>query len=267
MIVPMLSCASSSRIAAIALIALAGCGDATVAGAEQLVEPGPHDASFDVALSFDGVDDYVTLGTARVPQIMRSQGIMFWFEAEAGASGGSEGGQVLFTLRRGDNSGIVVTLDDGVPHVYDAYAHDSLGRAPSAVSVGEWHHLAFVIDDDSTRLYVDGVDVAQEAPPQTKRTPTQAFIGSLDGFTHMFHGSFDELRLYDRLVSAQEIADAAAGKPPADTTAAAESLVMYLSFDESGGARSYDRSGLGNHAQLGDGVPELMPARVPSGVP
>ena len=247
--------------------ALGGCGDATSPDPEVLVDVGPRDAAFDVALSFDGVDDYATLGTARVPQIMRSQGVMFWFKAEPGASGDSEGHQVLFTLRRSDTSGIVLTLDDGVPHVYDAYAKDSLGRAPTAVSAGVWHHLGFVIENDGTRLYVDGVDVDQAAPPQTKRTPTQAFIGSLDGFKHMFHGSFDELRLYDRLVSAQEIADAAAGKPPTDPTAAAESLVMYLPFDESEGARSYDRSGLGNHAELGDGVPQLMPARVPSGVP
>lgn len=255
-----------SRVAGLLLLAALGCGDVTGSASEELPEPGLQDAAYDVALSFDGVDDYASLGTARVPQIMRAQSALLWFSAEPGSSGASEGRQVLFTMRRSDASGWVLTLDDGVPFAYNIYGAKSLSRAPMAVSTGAWHHVAFVIDTGGCRLYLDGSEVATGGAPATKRTPTQAFLGSLDGFQQMFHGSLDELRLYDRAVSADEVARAASGQPP-DPETGSDSLVMFLPFDEASGARAFDRSGLGNHAELGDGVPELMPSRVKSGVP
>lgn len=243
-----------------------GCGDVTSPASEALVEPGPVDATYDVALSFDGVDDYASVGTSRVPQILRAQSALLWFEAEPEASGASEGRQVLFTLRRGDGSGWVLALDDGVPLAYNIYAERTLARAAAAVTKSVWHHVAFVIDGASSRLYVDGAEAGVGEMPMTKRTPTHGFVGSIDGYRLMFHGSLDDLRLYDRAVSADEIARIAAGQE-ADPAVAVESLVMYLPFDEASGARSFDRSGLGNHAELGDGVPQLMPERVASGIP
>jgi hypothetical protein len=243
-------------------LALAGCGNATSQAPEQLTDPGPRDSGTDEALSFDGVDDYVSVGTARVPQIMREQSLMLWFRPDGAASGAALDLQILFTLRRSDWSGIAVGLDHGVPLAYNVYAHD-LARAEIMAAVGSWHHLAYVIDSAGSNLYLDGKVAASGIIPATNRTPTQAFIGSLDGYADMFHGAIDELRVYDRAFLPEEIAVIAAGTKPNEV----EPLVMYLPFDEAAGARSYDRSGLGNHAELGDGVPELMPARVASGVP
>ena len=111
---------------------------------------------------------------------------------------------------------------------------------------------------DRLRAVPDGEPVATGVIPQTNRTPTQGFIGSLDGYVNMFHGSLDELRIYPRAFAADEIKAVAAGQNPDE----AEQLVLYLPFNELSGARVYDRSGLGNHAELGDGVPQLMPVRV-----
>jgi hypothetical protein len=243
-------------------LTLAACGNATSAAPEELTDPGPHDASVDEALSFDGIDDYASVGTARVPHIMRDQSLMFWFRPDGAASGAAQDLQVLFTLRRSDWSGIALALDHAVPVAYNVYAHD-LARAEVAAAVGSWHHLALVIDSTGSKLYLDGAVVASGIAPMTNRTPTQAFIGSLDGYANMFRGAFDELRVYERAFLPEEIAAIAVGKRPDEV----EPVIMYLPFNEAGGARSYDRSGLGNHAELGDGVPELMPERVLSGVP
>jgi hypothetical protein len=247
-------------------MATLGCGDVAGPTSEELAEPGPSDAAYDVALAFDGVDDYASVGTGRAPQIMRDQSVLLWFQAQPGPSGESEGLQALFTMRRSDDSGWVISLDDGVPHAFNVYAQRTLARAPMPVTTTDWHHLAFVISEGSSRLYLDGAEVGAGGGPDTNRTPTHGFIGSSDGYLRMFHGKLDELRFYDRVVSADEIARAAAGEAP-DADADADSLVIHLPFDEASGARSFDRSGLGNHAQLGDGVPQLMPERVRSGVP
>ena len=224
---------------------------------------GPHDASFDGALSFDGVDDYASIGTARLPQIERDQSLMLWFRSDGAASDSSEP-QVLFTLRRSDWSGLALALDHETPVVYNVYAWPELARSETAVAPGDWHHFAYVLQAAKSTLYLDGAAVAPAGPgPLTNRTPIQAFIGSLDGYANLFHGAIDELRVYDRSFSAEEIAAVAAGARPDD----AEPLVIYLPFNEADGARSYDRSGLGNHAELGDGVAAQMPLRVRSEVP
>jgi Concanavalin A-like lectin/glucanases superfamily len=216
-----------------------------------------------MALEFDGVDDYASVGTARSPQIMRDQSLMLWFRPEAAKSGAADDLQVLFTLRRSGESGIVLALDHGVPLAYNIFGPRDLARGTAAVALAAWHHLAYVVDFDSSELFVDGASVSAANTPRTNRTPTQAFIGSLDGYQNLFHGALDELRVYDRAFTAAQIASVAAGTKPDDT----EPLVIYLPFNEAAGARSYDRSGLGNHAELGDGVPELMPTRIRSDLP
>lgn len=238
---------------------LVGCADATEPVFEALPQSAPQDASRDQALAFDGVDDYASAGTARMPQIERPQTLMLWVKP---APGGSDELQVLLTLRRSDWSGIALALDGGAPVAFNVFGPRDLARSDAPLALESWHHLAYVLDGSGSRLFVDGADVASGPVPSTNRTPLLAFIGSLDGYDNMFSGALDELRVYDRAFTAQEVAEVAAGR-----RLEAEPLVLYLPFDEVGGARSYDRSGLGNHAQLGDGVAQLMPSRVPSAVP
>jgi hypothetical protein len=245
-------------------IALAGCGDATEPTLEGLTDPGPRDAAFDAALSFDGVDDYASVGTGNFPHIERAQTLTLWLAPEAGAAGGDETDvQVLFTLRRGDYSGIVLALEDAVPVAYNPWGPRDLARAEAPLALGRWQHLAYVLDAAGSHLYLDGTLLASGPAPATNRTPITAFIGSLDGYTGSFRGSLDELRCYARALTALEVAALAQGAPVVEEAP----LVLYLPFDELTGARSYDRSGLANHAQLGDGVLETMPLRVRSGTP
>lgn len=259
---PTLPAVSQLARLALAFSALA-CGTATSEQPQALTDEGPRDASNDRALAFDGVDDYASVGTARSPQIMRDQSLMLWFRPEGAASGAGDDLQVLFTLRRSGWSGIALALDHDMPVAYNVFGPRDLARSTTALKPGEWHHLAYVLSGGVSTLYLDGTVTATGNDPATNRTPIQAFIGSYDGYRDMFHGAIDELRVYDRKFTAEEIAAVAAGTRPDD----AEPLVIYLPFDEADGSRSYDRSGLGNHAELGDGVPELMPERVPADLP
>lgn len=238
-------------------VAWGACGTATTEAPQELNDPGPRDASYDGALAFDGVDDYASVGTSRAPHIMRDQTTMLWFLAE-GAVAAAAHEQVLFTLRRGDESGFALALEDDVPVAFRVFGDRDLAHGTNAISLDRWHHLAYVIGSQKSYLYVDGAEVGSSANTLTNRTPTQGFIGSADGYGQPFHGKLDELRVYERAFSADDVAAVFAGQPPGE----AEPIVLYLPFDEAEGARAYDRSGLGNHAELGDGVPELMPARV-----
>lgn len=239
------------------------CGSATPEPPpEQLSDPGPQDASFDGALSFDGVDDYASVGTARMPLLESDQTLMLWFLPKA-AVGAADELQVMFALRRSGWSGVALAVRGGVPLVRNVYSERDLAIAESAVTLDAWHHAAVVIEPDRTELFIDGVSVSKAAQPGQNRTPIEAYLGSADGHGQPFHGLLDEVRVYPRSFNPEQIAEAARGVRADE----ADAPVLYLSFNEAAGARCYDRSGLDNHAELGDGVVSLMPLREKSGVP
>lgn len=243
---------------AFAVLALTGCADLPSPAPEELHDPGPHDGSFDSALSFDGVDDYATTGTARFPMINRPQTQTLLVKVDEPPTGL----QALLVLRLNDESGSVLALDGGVPLVYNVWGDKPLARGETALTLGRWHHVAALFAEKSSSLYVDGQLVGSGPQPETHRTPTLAFLGSIDGAQAPFRGQLDEVRVYDRAMNEDEIVAEAKGEH-----ADGDPLVLYLTFNESSGARVYDRSGLGNHAQLGDGIAAYMPLRVPANAP
>jgi hypothetical protein len=239
------------------------CGDATPEPPpEQLSDPGPQDASFDGALSFDGVDDFASVGTARMPLLESDQTLMLWFLPKAPVAAADEL-EVMFALRRSGWSGVALAVRSGIPLVRNLYSQRDQAIAESAVTLDAWHHAAVVIEPDRTELFIDGVSVSKAGQPGQNRTPIEAYLGTADGHSQPFHGLLDEVRVYPRSFTPEQIADAARGVRVDE----ADAPVLYLSFNEAAGARCYDRSGLDNHAELGDGVVSLMPLREKSGVP
>ena len=80
----------------------------------------------------------------------------------------------------------------------------------------QWHHLAFVRDKDTDKLlgYIDGgVDLTSNgsASDVTFDTPFRIGRDNRGGSGIPFHGSIDDLRIYDSALSASEISALAAG--------------------------------------------------------
>jgi len=74
----------------------------------------------------------------------------------------------------------------------------------------EWHHVVGVIDNGTSTLYVDGVRQAQEGSVDLTDSGTYAHIGKQysDESSHRYwNGLIDDVRIYYRALSAQEIAD------------------------------------------------------------
>jgi len=89
--------------------------------------------------------------------------------------------------------------------------------APDPVAQNTWVHLAGTYDGATVRLYVDGVEVANQ--PLTgsfahDRTPVILGGNGNDASgvpTELFPGRIDELMLFGRALGADEIARLAAG--------------------------------------------------------
>ena len=106
-----------------------------------------------------------------------------------------------FNFNEGEPNGILLTAFA----VKDAFF-------PVTVTAGEWHHLAFSVSSvqpgatPSVLIYFDGVQVGQDA--FTFNPGANYSIGSFntDGAFEAFMGGVDDLRYYNKEITAQEVA-------------------------------------------------------------
>lgn len=124
--------------------------------------------------------------------------------------------------------GFDLMLHDGqvLVHLISAWDGQVTRRALRVVSrsrvpADEWRHLLVTYDGTSRatglKLYIDGkpadVEVTDDSLNGTIRTPAPLLIGSrVRG--HVFHGLIDEVAIYARTLSVEEVAALVAGKLP-----------------------------------------------------
>jgi len=251
-----------------AVLSLAGGLLASACGtpgpdAVPAIETLPADSGVDMALEFDGINDYASLGTAGFPFPRLPQTISFWLSASAG--GPAE--QTVITLNKDAASGILLGLSNGILTARSAYDGDVFVQATAAITFEHWHHVAYLFDgsDEAPHhtLYLDGALIGTGTALPDKRTPNTAFMGSDSREERCYKGKLDELRIWAAGRTPSQVAEEIAGEVPEQEY---PELVLYYTFGEAGGARVVDRSGRGNHALLGDGLQNYMPKRVASGV-
>jgi len=86
-----------------------------------------------------------------------------------------------------------------------------------ALPVGKWTHAAVTVGDNGVSIYVDGAQVAQQAPaalrPSDLGDTGNNFIGrSPFAADPYLDGQIDEFRIYNRVLSAAEIGQLASGQ-------------------------------------------------------
>ena len=166
------------------------------------------------AYSFDGIDDYIKSFANNLPSGERS--ISIWFKANSVANmpvligyGGSNSCNSYF---QGINS-----CQRGRFEVQSHCDANSLAKLYSEVPVNEWHHWLVTTSQDGTVMYIDGAEVARNNVfiNNTYTSNRELSIGSgintdgyapySDGCMGYFNGCLDDIRIYNRCISASEI--------------------------------------------------------------
>ena len=120
----------------------------------------------------------------------------------------------------------------------------------TAINDGQWHHILGTRVAGVATLYVDGA--LQTGTQSCSGNVSNVFnfkIGDSDFTGRKFNGSIDEVRLYNRALSADEVAQLYRLNAPSGTDT---SLKGYWSFNgkDMSGTTAYDRSGMGNTGTL-----------------
>jgi len=170
------------------------------------------------ALGFDGTDDYIVVGTTGRPTDTFSFG--GWFKTSVtheidpqntSGTGGVNNQRYAFDPQHGGESNGGAGLSIGTNGI-SVYEHGSNYMPATAVYETElgddWNHIMIVYDNKLPTIYLNGqsVHTGLSSPREIVSAPIQ-FGGMAYGY---FEGLMDEVRIYNRVLSAAEIKKLAA---------------------------------------------------------
>ena len=229
------------------------------------------------SLRFDGVDDYVLIADSPSLNPERAVSIAFWRKMDADG----EMETPFFSKR--------------VPSENAQYAYSTVGRIDAGwkrglnrmtnlncgakTRDGHWHHEVVIIDEGIFRIYFDGSGLLHGSSDGAGLAPSTAPLtlgcGDLnyvpDREVSYFRGQLDDLRIYNRVLSEEEIA-VLAGKPfERSSSSGIQSspsvasgvnlslgLVVHWNFESGEGAEAVDSSGNEHHGNILGGVEEIL---------
>jgi hypothetical protein len=171
------------------------------------------------ALSFDGVNDWVTVADANSLDLTTGMTLEAWVYPTAGG-GGSWRNVIIKERTGGEVYNLYANADTNTPAVFVIRAAQTTvpqdARGTAALTLNTWTHLAATFDNATLRLYLNGTQVATRAVAGPLVTSTGALrIGGNGIWGEFFQGRIDDVRIYNRALTATEIqGDMAVGITP-----------------------------------------------------
>jgi hypothetical protein len=159
---------------------------------------------FGRALSFDGVNDLVSVADAASLDFTTGMTIEAWVNPSA-----LSGWRTVALKGGGGGMAYALYAHDQAPrpagYVNTAGADQSAPGA-AALPIGTWSHLAVTFGGGTLRLFVNGVQVSSVAVSGTILTSTAALtMGGNTVWGEWFAGLLDEVRIYNRALTQAEI--------------------------------------------------------------
>ncbi|MFN0067579.1 MAG: LamG-like jellyroll fold domain-containing protein, partial [Limisphaerales bacterium] len=174
----------------------------------------------------------------------------------------ADDGQILAHLGPqvlGSAPGVILGWSSSTQFVFETRLGQQAVTVPAATASLDtnWHHWAAVFDADTGRreLFRDGISQGSVVSTNAGPGPVQLFLGSVYGLAGWFTGELDEVRLWTRPRTQDELL-AAMSVPLAGNE---DGLLAYYRLDEGNGLTAYDTSapkpgGLRLHAAITDPV-------------
>lgn len=197
---------------------------------------------------FDGADDVVSVSDSDTLDPPETFTIAAWVRLDTLANGNNQ--VIVYKGHNGSPfySYLLQFSDtfDNICLVWVNSANQEFNRcSDQALSADTWYHVVAVKRSNVMELYVNGADdsnYSSGTPTGTTKNSDQGlYIGATTNQAY-FNGRIDELRMYNRDLSAAEIRQLYTWAP---------GPIGYWPMDENGGTSSVsDRSGNGNNAVL-----------------
>jgi hypothetical protein len=195
-------------------------------------------------------DGVITFASAENDQIVvpadadfnsSSGTIMFWVRTAGTDTSSGDYGAMLFDRRTdvgGRTGDVIVQTDTGNIFVQAAAGGPYANTFSSVRTIndGLWHHIAYVYDQSASgaiTLYIDGTQDATQANSSAWNWPPAQPIElgrSHDGYWRIFNGSMDDVRIYNTMLTAEQIGQVYADDSAGLVTPSA--MLLRLNFDD-----------------------------------
>lgn len=173
------------------------------------------DGRYGKALSFDGVDNYVELANGQ--SIFGGKNVItvaFWIKPNRTQSG-------IHYIEYGIGNS-TFSLEGSVPGAL--FYINNIGQGSMSIPVGQWSHIALVMDGTNSYRYQDGNVLGSNPFSSAINNVASVFDIGGRGSTRSIDALFDEVRIYNRALSAGEISQLYS-----NTILVSEDVVFFIS--------------------------------------
>jgi hypothetical protein len=167
------------------------------------------------AAQLDGVDDSVELGVTSLPAMEHAMSISLWFWIASTPSATRQ--NVMVLSNPGRSLSVQLGIESGKLAVWgwNRAIGNATIYATGTVAAG-WHHVGYTFDGRTRTLYLHGSVAGTSTEAMGTAPVTNAILGAWDPASDQkerFKGLVNDLRVYDRALTAKEISGLAAGAP------------------------------------------------------
>jgi hypothetical protein len=167
--------------------------------------------------SFDGSDDYVAAGTGSTIYPTSQVTVSAWIKTTSLAQNGIFAG-VWNNGGSSTNNAYLLYMGQDVANGKVGFAIEQSDNtvinlkpsSNSSITSGVWTHVAGVADGSKLRIYLNGVDTGTTTSYNGTLKPNPAsnlIFGKLSSNVYYYTGQLDDVRVYNRGLTAAEIAD------------------------------------------------------------
>ena len=164
---------------------------------------GTASGRFGRALSFDGVNDRVDVPDAASLDLSAAMTLEAWVRPTS-----NSGWRTALIKERGTTDLVygLYSSSGAAPNTENVTNVKNVATGPGPLALNTWSHLASTYDGSALRLFVNGTQVATKAVSGAMpNTVNPLRIGGNAVWGEYFSGLIDEVRVYNRALSAAEI--------------------------------------------------------------
>lgn len=192
--------------------------------ADWLASSGPTALKFTNPTSFDfgGTDEFASAGAAGVPAANAAMSVSFWFYYVNMPAFGT---RFLALSNFRNSSSVEIGFREDNPgtgtkgiEVWKWGPTQLIATNSEPVS-NAWHHLAYTFDGTTHRLWVDGTAATNTTVAPNTAATTEVNIARWAANDNFFTGRLDDIRIYNRALSAAEVTRLKDGYQPATSIA------------------------------------------------
>jgi hypothetical protein len=166
----------------------------------------PDNGQNNGALKFDGADDYVTVPASTLSSFAQSS-VCAWVKPEILTSDGGDARTIL-GIKSSDTAGLRFTVNSTgkIVAVYLNGTDYSRRTVDSLLQVNQWAHICYTFDGSNLKIYFNGSNQTIEVTT-SYGLGSGSLIGGRTTTAGSWNGAIDDLRVYNRALSASEIQD------------------------------------------------------------